>query len=44
MVLIRKAFFNGKIERISKAQFGKIAFAASPTLVATGSMAVAGTM
>ena len=35
MILIRKIFFNGKIERISKAQFRNIAIAASPTLLAT---------
>lgn len=44
MVLLRKIFFKWKIEKISKAQFGKIAIASSPTLVATWSMAVAGTL
>lgn len=44
MVLMRKVFFNGKIEKISKKQFRNIAIAASPTLPATWAMAVAGTL
>ncbi len=44
MVLLRKIFFNWKIEKISKKQFRNIAIAAAPTLPATWAMAVAGTM
>ena len=44
MVFVRKAFFNGKIEKISKKQFRNIAIASSLTLPATWAMAVAGTM
>ena len=44
MVLLRKVFANGKIEKISKKQFRNIAIAASPTLPATWAMAVAGTL